>query len=161
MTGLRVEGADSDIKLCAEYILDMPPGSARFGEKNLCNDPSKFGPPAEDWLYNADLRIWHTSDSALPNHPVWVPGTYYLVAMNRNGDIVKSPAIVIKRQNAANCWASSGGTPTTSPVVGQSCAWSGNSIVAGPVAGPTQTCSQTNKGATTTVEGRTYTCVCR
>lgn len=120
---LEVSNAGSDILVCPEYSLDMPTGHPRKGETFKCGNDNFVVPPTS-WKYDAGARKW-TASEVVSNSAYLVPGSFYVVVKDNQGNIYKSGAAVLKRSGYANCQVNS------SAYTNKRCAWSGG-IVIGP-----------------------------
>lgn len=103
----EIRHADSDIRICTEYELDMPLGSSRYGETYSCDSDSKFNSPSSDWTYNSSTRKWTTPTISLRNDPYIVPGTYRLYAKDSSGNVASSNSVVVARGGYEDCSPSS------------------------------------------------------
>lgn len=158
----EILNAGADILVCAEFKLDMPSTSKRFGESFLCDSTYKFTLPPAAWKYDQAKRSWSAPIEKLKNHPYLVPGSYRIVIKDNTGAIYRSEEVKVKKANSESCFTSSTSSGTTSPSssTGTSCYWSG--IVIGPEATPSSTCSANTVGAKGTNDrGTQFTCVCR
>lgn len=177
----EVQNAGSDIRVCPEYILDMPAGSARAGEKYHCDSDDKFVKPPTSWVYDSAASRWQVPTEKLTNHAYLVPGSYWIKVKDSQGRVSVSNAMVIKRAKATNCLVQSsinsggsGGSPAAgsgsnsqpSPTPVRSCNWSGG-IVIGPTPNYAvahgRSCVVGNETYTYTENGTVYnySCVCR
>ena len=118
---LEVSNAGSDILVCAEYNLDMPAGHPRKGETFKCANDNFVVPPTS-WKYDSGARKW-TASEVVSNSAYLVPGSFYVLVKDNQGNVYKSAAAVIKRPGYANCQINSSAY--------KRCAWSGG-IVIGP-----------------------------
>lgn len=152
----QIVNVGADILVCAEYKLDMPSSSKRYGEFYNCDSSEKFKTPPLTWAYNQLDRSWSAPTELLRNHAYIVPGTYRIVIKDNVGNVYRSNDIVVRKAGAENCFASM----ATAPTSGTSCSWSG--IVAGPEVAPTASCTKNSVGAKAVNDrGTQFTCVCR
>lgn len=152
----QIVNVGADILVCAEYKLDMPTTSKRYGEFYNCDSSEKFKTPPSSWAYNQIDRSWSAPIEQLRNHAYIVPGTYRIVIKDNVGSVYRSNDIVVRKAGSENCFASTATMPTS----GTSCSWSG--IVIGPEASPTASCTKNNVGAKAVNDrGTQFTCVCR
>lgn len=156
----EIINAGADILVCAEFKLDMPTTSKRYGETFFCDSANKFKIPPATWVYNQANRSWVAPIEKLRNHSYIVPGSYRLVVKDNTGSIHRSDEVKVKKANSENCYASTSVASGSTGSTGTSCQWSG--IVAGPEATPTKPCSISTVGNRATNDrGTWFTCVCR
>ena len=120
----NVKSSNLPIKICLEYVLDLPSTNSRSGTRYLCDSDSKFSNPPESWAYNPGSESWAIPAEFLKDHPIIVPGTYYLVVKGEDGQRSRSNGIKVARPGKEDCAASDRNTVAAPS--------SGSCIVAGP-----------------------------
>lgn len=151
-----VLNADPDLKACAEFVLDVPKTSSRYGEFRYCTNDADFtslsGNP--DWYYTSSDRSWRlTGDGTVrTRNSYFVPGVYRMVVMDSKGAKYYSSFAEVKRPGSADCMENPAPRPVT-------CSWLG--FVYGPLIPPSQPCSAANQGQQVNKDNVTYTCTCQ
>lgn len=138
-----VQNSDANITVCAQFELDMPASSHRYGQKYYCDSPEKFVRPPGSWVYDSANRRWLIPTEKLTNHAYLVPGKFWTVIKDAQGNVILSNPIVIKRTNNENCLvAAASGSSSSGGGSGSSSGSSGGSSgsSSGSSSTPTRTC---------------------
>lgn len=104
---VTIENANGDLRVCIESTLNLPVGSARYGESTTCTDASQFARPDNQWVYHSSTQSWSKIISPLSSQSPYVPGTYRFYALDALGRIGKSKLVTISRPGLADCRVSS------------------------------------------------------
>lgn len=155
---------DFDVKVCVEFVLDLPVGSARYGESRTCKSDSDYVTLTNnnEWTYDQNERSWRIKNggSVFTRNSYFVPGNYRALAKNKTGDVTYSSFAYVGRPGYDNC--NSNAQPVVVATQPKVCEWS--AFVFGETPKPTASCTQSNIGAKRIIRYNNYdyeyTCGC-